>query len=476
MGLDDRMRDAMRVDDDGRERGDVGAVRRRARARVLRRRGAFGAAVMIAVVAIGATALATRDDGGSHPPAAVAQLPVDAQLAMSKVPRATPDSTDVAKLVAANSQFAFDLYHQLAKANTNLFFSPSSISTALALAYAGARGTTASEMANTLHFDKVPGNELHAAFNALAQELLAPRTSADKGRKPLQLELSNSAWGQRGYTFLRGYLDTLARYYGAGMHLSDFERHAEAERVRINSYVAQQTKGRIKELLPPGIIDGMTRLVLVNTITFTAQWRVPFNHALTELRPFTRLDGTTVSVPMMHRDEARDVPAMQGDGYLAARLPYAGGASMLLIVPDAGHFGAVSAAVGPAMISSIDSRLTSGWTEVWMPRFDLEWKQSLNETLQTLGTRAAFGNADFSGMDGTHNLFISGVMHDAKVHVDEDGTKAAAATAAVMELDAKLSGITVDANRPFIYLIRDDATGAILFAGQVLDPPVTSVG
>ena len=292
----------------------------------------------------------------------------------------------------------------------------------------------------------------------------------------MQLELTNAVWGQRGFAFRQAYLDTLAKYYGAGLRLSDFEHQAEAERVRINAYVAQQTKGRIKDLLPPGILDDLTRMVLVNTITFTADWRTPFPKASTEAAAFTRLDGTSVQVPMMRVRGGLGLEHAVADDYAAASLPYAGGASMLVVVPNAGKFAQVQAGLSANLLRQIDAALAPGDLIVRLPKFTFTSHASLRPTLEALGMHDAFdaSSADLSGIDGRKDLYLKDVVHQATIHVDENGTTAAAATGAVVELQSAPPQVSAD--RPFLYLIRDDATGAILFAGQVLDPTVTSVG
>ena len=391
--------------------------------------------------------------------------------------RAAPDPTDVHALVAANSQFAFDLYHELARESPtkNLLFSPESISYALAMTNAGARGNTANEIGKTLHFDALPADQLDVAFNALAQALLAPRTAHDKGLAPLQLSTSNSAWGQRGFPFEQAYLDTLARYYGAGLRLSDFVHDAEHERVRINVYVAQQTDGRITQLLPPGILDDMTRLVLVNTITFTADWRSPFEKDLTKDQPFTLTDGTHVNAPMMAQYEPQVFDGYQGNHFVAARLPYEGSASMLLILPDVGHFAAVEQQLGPPLVQQITAGLQPG-ADVSLPKFEFRTQVELPHALQALGVHDLFdaNRANLDGIAPKAGLYVSDIIHQATIKVDEKGTKAAAATAIVIRATAGVAyRFNLRADRPFIYLIRDDATGAILFAGRILDPTQT---
>jgi serpin B len=481
VGLDDRLRAALRSGND--VPGDLprpDKLRRRARVHVWRRRTSFAAAVL--VVAVTASVVVAQQ-GTGRPPHRIAlakglvQIPVHAELAVSSVPRAAPDPTDVQALVAANSQFAFDLYHQLATESPgkNLFFSPESISNALAMTYAGARGNTAAEIGRALHFDALPADQLHVAFNALAQGLLAPRTAQDKAKTPLQLSMSNSAWGQRGFPFEQAYLDTLARYYGTGLRLSDFVKDAEHERQRINAFVARQTDQRITELLPRGIIDEMTRLVLVNTITFTAGWRSPFVKQLTAPAPFTRTDGTHVEAPMMAQEMPEGLEGYQGTHFIAASLPYEGGASMLLIVPDAGQFATVEQQLDPALIQQITTGLAPG-ASVSLPKFNVRAHVDLPTTFKALGVHDVFDpqRANLNGIAPNAGLYVSDIVHEATINVDEDGTKAAAATAVIVgDESLPFFRFVVRADRPFVYLIRDDATGAILFVGRVLDPTQT---
>jgi len=435
--------------------------------------------VTVIAVCLGACSNATTHAHGVGSRSGLVQVQPNAELAVSSVRRANADPTDVGALVAANTQFAFDLYRELVKESpgTNLVFSPESISYALAMTYAGARANTATEMAKAMHFDALPNDELNAAFNALTQQLLAPRTSSDKGDTPLRLSSTNGEWGQRGFPFEQVYLDTLARYYGAGLRLADFIHDAEHERQRINAYVAHQTGGRIPELLPAGTIDTLTRLVLVNTISFTAAWRIPFDSQLTTSAPFTRLDGTHVQVPMMTAPpEPESFDGYRGDGFVAARLPYEGGASMLLIVPDAGQFATVEQQLSPALVHQITAGLVAG-ADVSLPKFAFTSQLELPPTFQALGIHDAFdaGRADFNGIAPNAGLYISDIVHDATITVDEHGTKAAAATAVSIGTAGILRPglLDVHADRPFIYLIRDDASGAILFVGRTLDPTQT---
>jgi len=391
------------------------------------------------------------------------------EVAQSQAERiAAPDvpAADMDALNAGNATFTVDLYHAVKGEADNLFFSPYSISTALAMTYAGAREETARQMAETLHFT-LPAERLHPAFNALALELA--------GGDDFVLNVVNSLWGQQGYTFLPEFLDLLAENYGAGLRLLDFAAATEAARVTINDWVSEQTEDKINDLIPQGGITPDTRLVLVNAIYFNADWLYPFDKNKTHDASFTLLDGERVTVPMMDWETPERVPYTRGEGYQAVELPYVGGkTSLVLIVPDEGEFAAYEEAFTAEHLTSLLDDLNPESVALTMPKFSYDQNLSLADTLAALGMPDAVdpARADFSGMDGTRNLYIGDVFHKAFVAVDEAGTEAAAATAVVMlecamPLDDAIK-LTVD--RPFIFLIRDTGTGALLFVGRVENP------
>ena len=379
---------------------------------------------------------------------------------------------DLADLATGNSAFAFDLYQALRGGEGNLFYSPYSISLALAMTYAGARGETERQMAETMQFF-LPPDRLHPAFNGLDQAL-AMRGQGAAGKeegKGFKLHIANAIWGQQGYPFQQAFLDTLARNYGAGLRLLDFVQAAEEARVTINDWIAEQTEDRIKDLIPAGAIDSMTRLVLTNAIYFNAAWQFPFDEARTEERPFYRLDGSQVSTPMMRASESFGYAA--GEGFQAVDLLYDGGElSMVVLLPAEGTFEPFDAALDAEQMSDILRQLSRQQVALSMPKFEFESEFSLSTTLQEMGMVDAFrGSADFSGMTGTRELYISDVIHKAFVAVDESGTEAAAATAVIMRLSAApAEPVHVTVDRPFIFLIRDIETGTILFVGRVMDP------
>jgi serpin B len=412
------------------------------------------------------------DDGGRAPGMAVAS---------EKERQVSPDvsDADLNTLVEGNSRFAFELYRLLAKreGNENLFYSPYSISLALAMTYAGARGETEAEMADVFHF-MLSQERLHPAFNALDQELAQRGEGAEgkgdadnEGAKGFRLNIANAIWGQEDYRFLGTFLDILAQNYGAGLRTLDFAGSPEESRVAINDWVNEQTEGKIEDLIPQGGIGALTRLVLTNAIYFNAAWANPFEEAATREEAFTLLDGREVSVPMMRQSESLGYAA--GDGYQAVELPYDGREmSMVIVVPEEGEFEAFEDSLDAGQVEGIIGQLSRRQVALKMPRFEFDARFSLKEALTALGMPQAFSDAaDFSGVTGKKDLLISDVFHKAFVSVDEAGTEAAAATAVVMKLtSAAPDSVEVNVDRPFLFLIRDIETGAILFVGRVVDP------
>jgi serpin B len=385
-------------------------------------------------------------------------------------PQVSP--ADARALVDGNNAFAFDLYGALKDDGGNLFYSPYSISLALAMTYAGAQGTTASQMADTLHYT-LPQTSLHPAFNSLDSQL-SKRGQGARGKdgKGFRLNIVNAIWGQKGYEFLTSFLDTLADNYGAGLRILDFAAAPEPARLTINKWVTDQTEGRIEDLIPQGVIDIYTRLVLTNAIYFNAAWQYPFEKGATAQGPFHLLDGSQLNVPLMHQTES--LRYIEGKDYQAVELPYDGReTSMLILLPRTGQFTAFEKTLDAKQVASIVNALETRRVELTLPRFEFTRDFSLKKTLSTLGMQDAFsGKADFSGMTGKRDLQISDVIHKAFVGVDESGTEAAAATAVVMRETAMPAGdvIEVTIDRPFIFLIRDNSTGTVLFIGRVLDP------
>jgi serpin B len=370
--------------------------------------------------------------------------------------------------VTGNSAFALDLYQALRSQPGNLFYSPYSISLALAMTYAGARGETETEMADVLHFT-LPQDQLHAAFNGLDVQL---NREVEGEEQSFQLNIANSIWGQQNFAFQPDFLDTLAVNYGAGLRLVDYAADPEAARQQINAWVEDETQDKIKDLIPAGALDPLTRLVLANAIYFKAAWQNQFEQNNTEDAPFTLLDGSQVDVPTMRQSEGMNYAA--GDGWQAVELAYEGGRqSMLILLPAEGQFEAFEASLNTARLDDILNAMEWTTVELALPKFSFESEFELNRALAELGMPVAFDaeRADFSGMTGESNLYISDVIHKAFVDVNEEGTEAAAATAVIMRLESMpIDPVQMQVDHPFIFMIRDNETGSILFTGRVVNP------
>lgn len=401
---------------------------------------------------------------------------VSGRLAQSDKPRNSPqpaNATDLSALVSGDNAFAFDLFRHISADPGNLVFSPYSISIALAMTYAGAGGDTALQMAQAMHFT-LAQDQLHPAFNQLALELdQEGQTQGVPADKAFKLNVVNALWGQDGFPFLSAYLDLLAENYGAGMHLLDFRKDPEGARKVINDWVSQQTAKRINDIIPPGAIDPLTRLVLSNAIYFKADWASEFSKDSTRDAPFTLLDGSQVSVPMMSQHSR--FRYSEGDGLQALELPYAGGQlSMILLLPQQGKFNDVQTSLDAEKLDGLVAGLQVQEVNLWLPKFKFEYPLDLKDSLQKMGMIDAFdpNQADLSGMDGSRDLYISAVLHKAFVAVDEAGTEAAAATVVSVEASSMPAGSPVEfkVDRPFFFLIRDNASGAMLFLGRVLNP------
>jgi serpin B len=401
--------------------------------------------------------------------------PVEGVARSAKQRVTSPDvaGPDLAELVDGNSAFAFDLYQILREGRENVFYSPYSISVALAMTYAGAQGETERQMADALRF-ALSQDRLHPSFNGLDLELARRGKGAEgKDEEGFRLNVVNAIWGQEGYPFLPEFLDVLAENYGAGLRVLDFENAPEESRVTINDWVSEQTEDRIEDLIPQGVIDALTRLVLTNAIYFNAAWDNPFEPGLTEDGTFHLPDGGEVSVPVMRQTES--LGYARDERVQAVELPYDGGElSMVILLPDAGEFEAFENTLDAKRVDAIVKDISYRQIALSLPRFEVESDFSLVEALTAMGMPDAFtGAADFSGMTGSRDLFIAEVVHKAFVSVDEAGTEAAAATAVVMvEMAMPEKPVEVTVDRPFVFLIRDIETGAVLFVGRVVDPSV----
>jgi len=410
--------------------------------------------------------------GGSAGTAGASGAPTGTEVKSAQLRITSPalQDGDLAMLAADNRHFALDLYQTVRMGSTdNIVFSPFSISIALAMTYGGAGGTTAPQIASALHFS-LPPERLHPTFDAVDLALEAPPPAgADPGT--FQLSLADALWGQRGFPFVPDFLDLLATDYGAGMHTVDFSASPDTARLAINQWVSDQTNAKIPDLLPPDSIDSGTVFVLTNAVYFKARWAAPF-----ELNsPNGTFNAPTgpVQVPMMQLGFPDSVIGWSGAGYKAATLSYVGGTtSMVLIVPDAGTFDAFESGLTFDALEAILTPATTTQYALSMPRFKIDTALALKAALGALGMTDAFqeGAADFSGIDGGHDIFLSAAVHQAMIAVDEQGTEAAAATGIVGEVTGGMVADPLVVDRPFIYAIRDNGTGTILFLGRVLDP------
>ena len=443
----------------------------------LNRRGLLAATGMAAAAALaGCTVSAPRNTTADDPPNTTDEPPVDDP--MNSLPEGSPSSTTerMAELVGGNAGFALDLHEQLTAANDvgNVFVSSYSISMALAMTYGGASGETETAMRETLGFSL--GEETHPAFGELQAALDTratidvPGSSKKETIDAFQLEVANALWGSADYPFSEAYLALVDEHYGGGFNEADFGSDPEAERERINQWVADATEGRIEDLIPKNGLSAQTVLVLTNAIYFMAGWQLPFDPEETSESTFRALDGSASTVSMMHqnlRADYADLPSAQ-----AIELPYIGGeVSMVVIVPDEGKFEDIQTKLTGSTLFGIFEALGDASGDLRMPSFEYEFDTELSEVLKTIGMEAAFGpGADFSEMvDSGGGPGIDDVFHKAFVSVDEEGTEAAAATSVSMIESAPPTSFDLTVDRPFLFCIRDRPTDAVLFLGQVTD-------
>lgn len=381
-----------------------------------------------------------------------------------EIDSSTPGIPD---LVAGNDAFAFDMEHLIAAEGGNAFFSPFSMSGALAMTYAGAAGDTATQMRDALHVG-LSDEDFHPLFGALMKDL-----DQDK-RAPYQLDIANRLFGQNGFDWNADFVELTDTDYLAPMEAVEFGADPNGARTHINDWVAGETHDRIKDLFAPGTITSDTALVLANAIYFKGSWEYAFDPAETKPVPFTLLSGDAVQVPMMSIF-GQALAHTTIEGARIVELPYRGGdLAMDLIVPDdpAGLLAVEAALNGDTYRAAID-QLSPSEVTVRMPKVELTWTRSLGADLQALGMTDAFDPslADFSGMMDGAALSIDVVVHKAFVSIDEEGTEAAAATGvAATTVSVSPEPIVIMADRPYLFVIRDLLTGSVLFIGRIEDP------
>jgi serpin B len=371
----------------------------------------------------------------------------------------------IQEVVDANNKFAFELYSEIDKSEQgNMFYSPYSMSAALAMTYEGAEGQTAEEMKSVFHF---PENSiLRSNFAAIYNEI-------NRGGKPYKLSTGNALWVNQDYKLLDEYISIVEKYYGGKAANVDFVKENEKTRQTINAFIEEQTNNKIKDLISQGNLDTLTRLVITNAVYFKGTWLTQFDKADTNEEDFRTDSENTVKVQMMRlTDEKFDYA--ENDEIQILEMPYEGeDVSMLIILPKEDNLENVEGSIDAEKLAEWESMLRRERVNVFIPKFKLETKYLLSDTLSNMGMPTAFseGDANFSGMDGTQKLYIGNVIHQAFVEVDEEGTEAAAATAvSIVALTSKPIIQTFRADHPFIFMIQEKTTGNILFMGRVIDP------
>lgn len=372
---------------------------------------------------------------------------------------------NINSVAMANNQFALDLYKNWASNDGNMFFSPYSISSALAMTYEGAKGQTANEIQKVLHFP-TDSSTLRSGFSQIDVQI-------NNVNKPYALTTANALWAQKGYSFLSDYLNIVEQNYGGKATNLDFMKDAEGSRKIINSWVESKTNDKIVDLLSPGTINGDTRLVLTNAIYFKANWTYGFEKSATSDADFNTVSNI-IKVPTMHQEQGFNYA--ETSDLQVLEMPYLGGdLSMLIILPKK-LLSSVESSLDSYKLEQLRKSLKMQDVEVSLPTFKMETKYSMKDDLKKMGMPTAFSDsADFSGMTGKQDLEISEVIHQAFVNVTESGTEAAAATAVVMTLATAPAGHRPEprifnADHPFIFLIQQKDTGNILFMGRVENP------
>jgi serpin B len=397
-------------------------------------------------------------------------------------PANNPAGEETTLVARGNNSFALAVYQQLQGNPGNLFFSPYSISTALAMTYSGAKGPTQEQMAQTLCYPTsvqalqklgLTREPLTQEQFALAYGRVIKDLNAQGARNKYQLRVANALWGQQDFEFLPAFIALVQKQYGGQLQKVDFITATEKARQTINAWVEKQTNGKIKDLIGRGVLDAATRLVLTNAIYFKGNWARQFKLDQTRIEPFTLLDGGTVQTPMMNQESKFGYGETETLHLL--ELPYVGeNLSMVILLPKENNgIGKLEADLTAENLAQWLGAIGTRDVIVTIPKFKMTSKFAMESVLRAMGMTEAFSqNADFSGMTGRRDLFISAVIHQAYVDVNEEGTEAAAATGVVMKLTSAGPELTpiFRADHPFLFLIRDKTSGSILFLGRVTNP------
>ncbi|MBS7611901.1 serpin family protein [Candidatus Bathyarchaeota archaeon] len=372
----------------------------------------------------------------------------------------------IQNVVNANNQFAFDLYSELSKTERgNIFFSPYSIFSAIAMTYEGARGQTADEIKSVFHFPEI---------SILRSNFAAIYNSINRKTDAYELKTGNALWVQQDYPLLESYISIVEQYYGGKAVNLDFIKETEESRQTINSFIEEQTNGKIKDLIPPGYLDSMTRLILTNAIYFKGTWTWEFDKSETREEDFKITPTQVVKVPMMYMkpDEAVFNYADLGELQIL-ELPYKGEEISMLILLPTENLDAIESSLTAEKLNEWRSKMQeTKLDEIYLPKFKIDAKYFLKNALSAMGMPTIFspGKADLSGMSGNRELFVGFVIHQAHIEVNEEGTEAAAATAVGVELTAITPRTVFRADHPFIFIVQQKNTGNILFLGRVVNP------
>jgi serpin B len=371
----------------------------------------------------------------------------------------------IQEVVNANNKFAFEMYSELNEAEEgNIFYSPYSISAALAMTYEGAKGQTAGEMKSVFHFPE--SSILRPNFAAIYNDI-------NRGSDAFELRTGNALWVQQDYPLLENYTTRVEQYYGGKAANLDFAGETEESRQTINNFIAEQTNNKIRDLLPPGSLGTLTRLVLTNAIYFKGTWKWQFSPSYTRERDFKITPTNVVKTPMMYMDPDKAKFNYSDFGDLQIlELPYKGEKISMLILLPTENLDSIEASLTAEKLNELKSQMIETKLDsIYIPKFEFDTKYTLNGNLKTLGMPTAFdpNNADFSGMTESERIWIDFVIHQAYVKVDEQGTEAAAATATGVVGSAMPRNI-FEADHPFIFIIQERDTGNILFLGRVVDP------
>ena len=421
--------------------------------------------LVIGIILVGAFALVIFLPGGDKQPVPI----VDDEESTPIVDDNGVTPEEVSTVIEANNKFALDLYSRYKTKEDNIFFSPYSISTALAMTYEGARGQTAEEMQSVFYFPE-DDDERRSSYANLYNEI-------NKEDKEYKLNTANALWAEHSFQFLDEYFNIVEEYYGGKVTNLDFKQDPEGSRIIINDWVEEKTNNKIKDLIPSGLIDSMTRLVLTNAIYFKGEWVKQFNEDATQEQNFRVSSSDGVKVQMMQRIDNESIFNYAEDDKLQIlEMPYSGeDLSMLIFLPKNDDMKALENSITIKKLTEWRANLEKKRVDIFIPKFKLETKYFMAQDLMEMGMPSAFVSADFSGITGKKDLFISNVIHQAFVEVNEEGTEAAAATAVIMPLTSIGSEPgpqipTFRADHPFIFIIQQNDTGNILFMGRVDNP------